>query len=50
MTKIPKNGYFFIKNWVTDTTVDTPYKIRGGCGQILGPCYFKLVPDFACTP
>ena len=23
---------------------------RGGCGQILGPCYFKLVPDFACTP
>lgn len=21
-----------------------------GCGQILGPCYFKLVPDFACTP
>ena len=24
--------------------------IKGGCGQILGPCYFKLVPDFACTP
>ena len=23
---------------------------KWGCGQILGPCYFKLVPDFACTP
>ena len=25
-------------------------ELIGGCGQILGPCYFKLVPDFACTP
>ena len=28
----------------------TQLNVRGGCGQILGPCYFKLVPDFACTP
>ena len=28
VAKIPKNGCFFIMNWVTDTTVDTTCKIR----------------------
>jgi len=40
------------KNQTVDNQmiVDSLFLYHRGCGQILGPCYFKLVPDFACTP
>ena len=50
-----KHLWFFSKSGYTRSVIEQARKdhatlLRGGCGQILGPCYFKLVPDFACTP